>query len=35
MPEYRIYPLNWKDKIKGPPTIIECSDDNEAIEQAK
>jgi len=35
MPEYRIYTLNDRNKISGPPQDITCENDQEAIQQAK
>jgi hypothetical protein len=35
MPEYRVFFLESDTYIKQPPQIIECADDQEAIEKAK
>ena len=34
MPEYKVYSLN-AGRIAGPPKVLQCQDDNEAIDQAK
>jgi hypothetical protein len=35
MPGYRIYTLNERDKIAGPPQEVTGDDDDGAIQQAK
>jgi hypothetical protein len=35
MQEYRIYLFDQHGHIDRPPTIVECADDQAAIEQAK
>jgi hypothetical protein len=35
MPEYRIYTMSNDNKIAGPPRLVTCSDDQEAIGLAK
>jgi hypothetical protein len=35
MPDYRIYTMSGANRILGPPKIIECKTDQDAIEQAQ
>lgn len=35
MPGYRIYLLNHTDHVSEPPAIVECEDDQAAIEKAR
>jgi hypothetical protein len=35
MPDYRIYTLTVHERVKKPPRVIECADDQEAVEWAK
>jgi hypothetical protein len=35
MPEYRIYMLDGRNNIAGPPEIVTCEDDQEAVQRAK
>lgn len=35
MATYRIYKLNRDDKIAGPPEVVECCDDADALQQAR
>lgn len=35
MPEYRIFFLDPDSHVTQPPQIVECADDQEAIEKAK
>lgn len=35
MPAYRMYFLDAEGRVFRPPEILECADDQEAIEQAK
>jgi len=34
VPHYRIYPLNPDGHIAGPPYVVECADDQEAVAKA-
>ena len=34
MPEYKVYSLN-AGRIAGPPEVLECDDDADAIDKAK
>jgi hypothetical protein len=34
MPEYRIYLLDDRNKIAGPPEIVTCDNDQEAVQRA-
>ena len=34
MPTYRVYVLSSEDHTTGPPHVIECVDDHEAIAKA-
>jgi hypothetical protein len=34
MPAYRVYAISKQGRISGPPDIIECGDDQEAIGKA-
>jgi hypothetical protein len=35
MPDYRLYTLKNDGHIAGPPKILQCADDQEAIAEAK
>ena len=35
MPEYRVYSLKDDGHIAGPPEIVDCPDDQAAIERAR
>jgi hypothetical protein len=35
MPAYRLYTLTPDKHIQAPPEVVECADDEAAIEQAK
>jgi hypothetical protein len=35
MPAYRVYFLDLADHVKGPPVIVRCADDHEAMQQAR
>jgi hypothetical protein len=34
MPEYRIYTLDFNGHIVGPAKVIECADDDGAVQEA-
>jgi hypothetical protein len=34
MPQYRIYSIGPDGKIAGPPEVVECADEQEAIGKA-
>ena len=35
MPAYRLYPMSRDSHIAGPPTVIDCADDQEAAQAAE
>lgn len=35
VPAYRIYAIKKDGHISGPPEVIECADDREAVEKAR
>jgi hypothetical protein len=35
MSHYRIYTISSEGSITGPPRVVECNDDLEAVEKAK
>jgi hypothetical protein len=35
MPAYRLYPLKDDGHVAGPPAVVECPDDQAAIEHAR
>jgi hypothetical protein len=35
MPEYRFYTLDPDGHIATPPTVVECQDDQTAVQRAK
>jgi hypothetical protein len=35
MPLYRIYLLDSEDHVSGPPRIVECADDHDAVGHAQ
>ena len=35
MPSYRLYTLTPDEHIQTPPEVVECTDDEAAIERAK
>ena len=35
MPHYRIYSTGADDHISAPPIVVECADDQEAIQKAQ
>jgi len=35
MPAYRLYPMSMDGHIAGPPTVIDCADDQEAVQAAE
>ena len=35
MREYRIYMLDGRNNIAGPPEIVTCEDDQETVQRAK
>lgn len=35
MPEYRIYTVKADGHLLGPPAVVECADDQDAVKEAK
>jgi len=35
MPQYRIYPIDNDGHISAPPEIVDCTDEQEAIQKAQ
>ena len=35
MPDYRIYKLDKEGHIYGPPAVVQCADDQEALKEAR
>ena len=35
MPEYRIYTVKKDGHLAGPPTVVDCLDDETAVNEAK
>ena len=35
MTQYRLYFLDWQNRVLGPPKILEAWDDQEAVDRAR
>jgi hypothetical protein len=35
VPDYRIYTIDKQGHISGPPTVVDCTDDDEVLKRAQ